>query len=139
MHYRRIAEAEPFTCAGIEFGMLLERDVTDSCEVVWERLRGGQETPVDSHATFDQIFIILKGRGRLRVGDEEREVGAESVAFIPRRTPHAIKCLGDGDLVYLYINVWGRGVPEAEREWRRVYSLIHDRRVAEEQTAGEAA
>lgn len=131
MYTRKIADAEPFTCAGIEFGMILPRDVTNSAEVVLERLRSGQATPIDSHSTFDQIFIILSGQGLLRIGDDEQQVVAQTVAFIPRNTPHAIRCLNEEDLIYLYINVWGQGVPEAEREWKRVYELIHDRRTVE--------
>lgn len=131
MYTRKIADAEPFTCAGIEFGMVLPRDLTDSSEVVLERLTSGQATPVDSHGTFDQIFIILEGRGLLSIGYEEQQVGAHTVAFIPRNTPHAIKCLTEEDLVYLYINVWGQGVPAAEQEWKRVYLQIHCRRTLE--------
>lgn len=133
MHVSSIAGAEPFSCAGIEFGMILPRNVTNSCEVVLEVLEPGQETPVDQHANFDQIFILLEGAGDLKVGVSRRDVFATDVCFIPRRTEHAIRCTSAGALRYLYINVWGQGLPESECDWKQVYLAIHDRRIHESQ------
>ena len=93
-----------------------------------EILQPGQETPVDQHANFDQIFILLEGAGNLMVGDARRDVFTGDVCFIPRCTPHSIGCTSNGVLRYLYINVWGQGLPEAERDWKQVYLAIHDRR-----------
>ena len=69
MHIRSLKDAEPFEVAGIKFGMLLPRDVTDSVEVVWEKLRADQATPIDRHPTFDQLFFILKGTGEVTIGE----------------------------------------------------------------------
>lgn len=132
MYTCHISEAEPFVCAGIQFGMMLPRDLTDSCEVVMEWLKPEQATPTDRHANFDQIFIILEGAGILTIGDRTTTVTADTVAFIPRNAPHTIRCCSADGLRYLYVNVWGAGVPEPEREWRRAYHLIHERRVAAE-------
>jgi mannose-6-phosphate isomerase-like protein (cupin superfamily) len=87
------------------------------------------ESPVDRHATFDQVFWVIEGEGELTIGTERALVGPQTVAFIPRDTPHSIKCVSGG-LKYLYLNVWGKGVPESERLWRRVYLNVHARRTA---------
>ncbi len=125
-----IENAEPFTCAGIEFGMLLPRDVTDSVEVVWERLRADQTTPVDLHPTFDQLFFLLKGTGEVMIGNETRIIGKGTLVFIPRNTNHSIRPTSDEGLEYLYFNIWGSGVPEPEKGWKRIISKIHERRTA---------
>ncbi|MCX6027027.1 MAG: cupin domain-containing protein [Chloroflexi bacterium] len=130
MFARRLTEVEPFQCAGIDFGMLLPRDVTDSVEIVLAVLKPGMESPVDQHATFDQVFWIIEGEGDLTIGAERALVGPQTVAFIPRDTPHTIKCVSGSGLKYLYLNVWGKGVPELERLWRKVYLNVHARRTA---------
>lgn len=129
MYTKHLEEAEPFTCAGIQFGMLLPRDVTGSVEVVWERLEPSQGTPQDKHPSFDQLFFILKGTGEVTVGTETREVKAATVVFIPQNTHHSVKCTSDEGLEYLYFNVWRNGIPEKEKDWKTAYALIHDRRV----------
>lgn len=129
MFIRRLSDAEPFQCAGIDFGMLLPRDVTDSVEIVLEILKPGMKTPSDQHASFDQVFWILDGQGEITIGEEKALIGAQTCAFIPRCTPHSIQCVSDRDLRYLYLNVWGKGVPEPEKRWRQIVSQIHARRI----------
>jgi mannose-6-phosphate isomerase-like protein (cupin superfamily) len=111
--------------------MLLPRDVTNSVEVVWESIRGDQFTPVDRHPTFDQLFFLLKGQGEVTIGDETSIVGPQTLVFIPRNTDHNIKPITPEGLEYIYFIVWGQGVPEPERGWKRAYSLIHERRTGE--------
>jgi mannose-6-phosphate isomerase-like protein (cupin superfamily) len=123
-----IENAAPFTVAGIKFGMLLSRDVTNSIEVVWESVQADQSTPVDRHPSFDQLFFLLKGKGEVRIGNETSTIGPHTLVFIPRNVDHSIRPVSQESLEYLYVNVWGQGVPESERDWKRAYSLIHDRR-----------
>ena|ERR1035437_7125464 len=130
MYARHLEEAEPFTCAGIQFGMLLPRDITESVEVVWERLELFQCTPTDHHSTFDQLFFILNGTGMVTLGTESRPVKAAMLVLIPRGTQHSVHCTSDEGLEYLYINVWKNGIPDEEKDWKRTYSLIHNRRSA---------
>lgn len=129
MYIRSLKDAEPFEVAGIKFGMLLPRDVTDSVEVVWEKLRADQATPIDRHPTFDQLFFILKGTGEVTIGESKSIVGPETVVFIPRNTDHTIIPVTEEGLEYIYFIVWGAGVPESEKGWKRNYLRIHERRV----------
>lgn len=131
MFIRSLQDAEPFTCAGIQFGMLLPRDVTDSVEVVWESVRSDQSTPMDRHPTFDQLFYILKGTGEVTIGEEKAVVGPQTLVFIPRNTDHNIVPNSPDGLEYIYFIVWGKGVPDAEQGWKRAYSQIHGRRTDE--------
>jgi len=132
MFTRNLDQAERFTCAGIDFGMLLPRDLTNSVEVVFESLNAGQSTPVDEHANFDQVFYILQGSAEVGIGNETAEVQSQTVVFVPRKTKHSVRATSPTGVQYLYINIWGSGVPESEQNWKRVYSIIHDRRIADQ-------
>ncbi len=130
MYAKHLQDAELFMCAGIQFGMLLPRDITGSVEVVWERLEPFQSTPQDHHASFDQLFFILKGTGEVTVGTESRPVKAATVVFVPHATPHSVQCTSDEGLEYLYFNVWRNGIPDKEKDWKVTYSQTHNRRSA---------
>lgn len=134
MHAKHLEEAELFTCAGVQFGMLLPRDITGSVEVVWERLEPFQCTPQDKHSSFDQVFFILKGTGEVTVGTESRKVKVATVVFIPQATQHFVQCTSDEGLEYLYFNVWRSGIPDREKDWKATYSLINNRRSASQST-----
>ena len=40
------------------------------------------------HPEFDETFYVIEGSLALRVGDEARDSGPGTVAYIPRGTPH---------------------------------------------------
>ena len=128
MSVMSLDRAEPFTVAGIQFRMVLPRNAAGSCEVVWERLEAMGATPDDSHAHFDQIFFILCGRGEVTVAGTVHAVEAQDTVFIPSGDVHSVKNLGEDGLEYLYINVWRNGIPDAEKDWRKVYQQIDRRR-----------
>ncbi len=46
----------------------------------------------------EELFRILSGRLRFRVGDETRDVGSGAIVVIPPRTPHAYIALEDSEL-----------------------------------------
>jgi mannose-6-phosphate isomerase-like protein (cupin superfamily) len=53
---------------------------------VYELPAGGVD-PQKPH-TEDEIYYVVKGRGAIRVGDEDREVAAGTVVFVPANQPH---------------------------------------------------
>lgn len=121
MFVRRFAEGEPFHCAGSEYVMLVPRDVTNCCEVVLESIAPGRETPPNAHATFHQVFIVLKGEADITIGNERRQVRAPAVAYIPARTDHSVRNAGATELQYVYASVWSTGIPIEEMlgGWKR--------------------
>jgi quercetin dioxygenase-like cupin family protein len=52
-------------------------------------LDAGKATPLHLHPDADETFIMLDGQIRLRVGDEDRQLGAGGIAVIPRGLAHA--------------------------------------------------
>jgi mannose-6-phosphate isomerase-like protein (cupin superfamily) len=50
-------------------------------------LPAGGVDPQQPHAE-DEAYLVLKGRGRISVAGDEREVGPGSVVFVPKRVEH---------------------------------------------------
>lgn len=47
--------------------------------------------PLHRHDLHDLFAVILRGHGRMLIGDEERPVGPDSMIYIPRRTVHSLR------------------------------------------------
>jgi mannose-6-phosphate isomerase-like protein (cupin superfamily) len=47
---------------------------------------------------YEETFIILEGRGRYTVGEEDIEAGEGEIVVVPARTPHKFVNIGDGRL-----------------------------------------
>jgi mannose-6-phosphate isomerase-like protein (cupin superfamily) len=50
-------------------------------------LPAGGTDPQRPHAE-DEVYLVLRGRGRIRVGAESRPVEPGSVVFVPARVEH---------------------------------------------------
>jgi mannose-6-phosphate isomerase-like protein (cupin superfamily) len=50
-----------------------------------------------------EVYYILAGRGRMRVGDESAEVGPGQAVYIPPRAVQSIEALGPDDLAFLCV------------------------------------
>lgn len=64
-------------------------------------LPAGDADPQQPH-TEDEIYYVVSGAGRLRVGDEDREVRAGSVAFVGAGVSHCFHSISD-DLTLLVV------------------------------------
>ena len=61
----------------------------------------GAETVAHFHRRAEELYFFTAGRGRLRVGDDEREVAAGDCAVIPPGTVHKLWNTGEDALVLL--------------------------------------
>ena len=61
----------------------------------------GQEQTPHSHSGSDKVYFVIEGAARIRIGSEEREVGAGAVALAPSDVPHAVTNPGPGRLKLL--------------------------------------
>jgi mannose-6-phosphate isomerase-like protein (cupin superfamily) len=62
-------------------------------------LAAGAVDPQGPH-TEDEVYYVVSGRGRVTVGEEDREVRAGSVVFVPADTVHRFHDVGE-ELVLL--------------------------------------
>jgi mannose-6-phosphate isomerase-like protein (cupin superfamily) len=64
-------------------------------------LEPGGETAEHYHPQAEELSYFLKGHGRMRLGDEEDEIGPGDCVVIPPGTPHKLWSTGDEPLVLL--------------------------------------
>jgi mannose-6-phosphate isomerase-like protein (cupin superfamily) len=69
--------------------------------ITWVECAPGSEQPVHQHDDAEQAYIIVRGTGLMRVGDEEQEVSEGMLVLVPPRTGHAIRNTSDAPLVFV--------------------------------------
>ena len=52
-----------------------------------------------THDDLDQVYIVHSGRGRMRIGREEAEVGPGCLVHIPCGQEHSLTPLGDEPVI----------------------------------------
>lgn len=65
------------------------------------RLPVGLHTTPHHHPRTEEIYYILEGRGRMRIGDELRDIGDGDAIAIPPGAIHQITNTGDVVLKFL--------------------------------------
>jgi len=70
---------------------LLPKESATNLDIALVRVKPGQEIPAHIHENEDQAYIVLEGRGILRLGDEEREITEKMIIHIPPHTKHSVK------------------------------------------------
>jgi quercetin dioxygenase-like cupin family protein len=74
----------------------------------------------------EETIVVLDGRARVRVGDEERDVPAGGLALVPEDVPHEVRNAGDAPLRFVALYAGTEVVtryeedvqPDGERERR---------------------
>jgi mannose-6-phosphate isomerase-like protein (cupin superfamily) len=61
----------------------------------------GSETHAHYHRQAEELYFFTSGTGRVRVGDEVREVSAGDCVVLPPGTEHKLWNTGDGPLTLL--------------------------------------
>jgi mannose-6-phosphate isomerase-like protein (cupin superfamily) len=102
MYVNDLGSAPTRELEGLVSHILLEEGDAPGGEmsITWVDVEPGNEQPPHSH-TPQQVYVITRGSGRMRVGDEEREVSAGSMVFIPSHAPHGIVNTGNEVLTYV--------------------------------------
>lgn len=70
----------------------------EAIEVGLLSFKGGEGANAHSHP-HEQIVVVLKGRVRARVGDEEQELGPGSGFHVPPNLPHGVTALEDAEVL----------------------------------------
>jgi mannose-6-phosphate isomerase-like protein (cupin superfamily) len=81
----------------MDAGDLGSRNLT----VTWVDVPPGAEQRAHSHEEAEQVYVIVRGRGRMQVAGDVEEVGEGDLVFIPPATQHGIVNTGPETLVYV--------------------------------------
>ena len=101
MDVRNLQAVEPFrTKDGSEIRELLAH--RNSCirnqSLAEARIATGASTQEHYHARTEEIYYIVEGLARIRIGEEIRQVGPGDAIAIPPGQPHKIWNIGSGAL-----------------------------------------
>lgn len=69
--------------------------------VTWVNVAPGAEQRAHSHEDSEQVYVIVRGRGRMLVAGDVEDVGEGDLVFIPPATDHGIVNDGSEALVYV--------------------------------------
>ena len=70
------------------------------------RLTGPARKAADTHAGWDQMYLIISGRGEVQVNGKSFPVSARHVVRIPEGTHHAVSVAEGETLEYVYVNAF---------------------------------
>ena len=103
MRVRRLSEAHVEERGRLRSHFLLDAGDLGSrnLSITWVDVPPGAEQRAHSHEDSEQVYVIVRGGGRMPVAGDEEEVGAGDLVFIPPATDHGIVNDGDETLVYV--------------------------------------
>jgi mannose-6-phosphate isomerase-like protein (cupin superfamily) len=81
----------------LDAGDLGSRNLT----VTWVDVPPGGEQRAHSHPDAEQIYVIVRGSGRMQVAGDTEQVGEGDLVFIPPAAEHGIVNDGSEPLVYI--------------------------------------
>jgi len=93
---------------GVLIKILLQKNdlLADHLQMVnWAKMGVGNSFRPHYHQDMEEIFIILKGRARIRIQEEEAELGKEEVVVIPIGRTHEMKNIGEEEVQYIVIGI----------------------------------
>jgi mannose-6-phosphate isomerase-like protein (cupin superfamily) len=102
MYVTDLSSAPKREIDGLVSHILLEKGDAPAGElsVTWVEVAPGSEQKPHSHDP-QQVYVITRGQGRMKVGDEEREVHEGQMVFIPPNQEHGIVNTGQETLTYV--------------------------------------
>ena len=109
------SQVTPFL--GVDYSVLLPRERSECVEILLERFPKGLAFPVHQHKECEQTYLFLEGEGEVTLGSEVHRLSKGGVAYIPRLTDHAVRNVGDSELVYIVVETYPEGYLPDEPTW----------------------
>jgi mannose-6-phosphate isomerase-like protein (cupin superfamily) len=102
MYVKDLGNAPKRELEGLVSHILLEEGDAPGGEmsITWVDVEPGAQQPAHSHGP-QQVYVITRGAGRMKVGDDELDVATGHMVFIPPETEHGIVNTGDEVLTYI--------------------------------------
>ena len=81
--------------------LLRKRDVdTANLTITWVEIEPGAQQPPHHHLP-EQVYVIIQGQGRMRVGEDYQAARVGDIFYIPSNTTHGLENTGDEVLNYI--------------------------------------
>ena len=106
--------------------LVMDRAEATTSEVFLVVLNPGEAPPPHKHDDTEQIFYVLEGRGTLTIGPEGEQfpVKVGDLVRVPPSALHYIEADGGEPLLYLAVDCFVGGRPEAEPTWNSHVKVI---------------
>jgi mannose-6-phosphate isomerase-like protein (cupin superfamily) len=100
---RRLSETEVEERGRLRSHFLLDAGDLGSrnLSVTWVDVPPGAEQRSHSHEDSEQVYVIVRGTGRMEVAGDVEQVSEGDLVFIPPATDHGIVNDGQDTLVYV--------------------------------------
>jgi mannose-6-phosphate isomerase-like protein (cupin superfamily) len=86
--------------------ILIDRSETETIAMGYVSVSPGDSTDIAVHDDEEEIYLVLKGKALVMIGDEKQEIGPGMVAYVPRNKKHNLTCISEECLEYLYFANW---------------------------------
>jgi len=104
MYAKRFEDVEEVKRQYGSIRKLLSKELTETLEVGFVKVNKGTNKLSVTHEDHEQAYIILSGRGTMRINDEEQNVEGGTIVYIPKQSEHSIANTGEDELVYIFVN-----------------------------------
>jgi mannose-6-phosphate isomerase-like protein (cupin superfamily) len=87
----------------------------DEAEIIAANIvtvKKGETTEESSHHNEEEVYVVLQGKGRIKVGDVTEEVEKDMVIYIPRNAVHQSTGLSEEDLVFACVAIYFDRTPD---------------------------
>lgn len=102
---------------GVQYSVLLPRERSECVEILLERFPKGLAFPVHQHKECEQTYLFVEGEAEVNVAGELHQLAKGGIVYIPRLTDHAVKNVGDSELVYIVVETYPDGYLADEPTW----------------------
>jgi len=109
------SQVTPFL--GVDYSVLLPRERSECVEILLERFPKGLAFPIHQHKECEQTYLFVEGEAEVHLAGEVHRVTKGGVVYIPRLTDHAVKNVGDSELVYIVVETYPEGYLPDEPTW----------------------
>ena len=104
---KKFGEGEPYTQESgpdCKFSAILKKGEVGDMQAGLVCMKGPTWNEPASHDKWHQFYILLKGKGIMKIGDEKFPVMAPSIIKIPYNTLHAMEVEKGEYVEYIYVN-----------------------------------
>jgi mannose-6-phosphate isomerase-like protein (cupin superfamily) len=71
--------------------------------VTWVEVPGGAGQKLHSDEEAEQVYVVVRGTGRMSVAGDTQEVGEGDLVLVPPATDHEISCPDGSDLALVSV------------------------------------